>query len=317
VNATVPLGYMVNEDISFTTPYVANDTTLYLVLRSEKDGVELFREEDQQFQLLNAARLSGSAFGTSPPWAAGNEYDKATDGNPGTFFDYANANGGYTGIDLGSGNASKISYLIFTPRSGFEDRMVGGEFQGSNTSETSGYATLHTVNTQPSGTTVVFLDTGTAYQFLRYVGPNGSYCNIAEMEFFSDILNAGDAWRLLQFGSIVNSGDAADDADPDGDGVINLLERASGGDPWVADAGTFLAMDPAAPVLSIIYRKADGATDLTFDVQECTNLVSGSWSSAAGSNTVLSDDGLIQSNRFTAPVGTDSTKYLRVQVTTP
>jgi len=312
------MGYVDAQDISFTTPYVANGTALYLVLRSEKNGVEMFREEAEQFQLLNAALLSGSAFGTDPAYGNGSDtFDKATDGNHSTFFDYANANGGYTGINLGAGNASKISYLIFTPRSGFEDRMVGGAFQGSNSGENTGYTTLYTISSQPSGSEVVPINSNTAYQYLRYVGPNGSYCNIAEMEFYSDILSAADAWRLLKFGSIVNSGDAADDADPDNDGVINLLERACGGDPWVADAGLLSGMDPSAPLLSIVYRKADGATDLSFDVQECTNLVSGTWSSATGSNTVMSDDGLIQSNRFTVPMGVDPCKYLRVQVTSP
>jgi len=316
VHATVPLGYTVSEDISFTTPYVDNDTILYLVLRSEKGGVEMFREESQQFRLLNAAKLSGSAFGTTPAYAAGNEYDKATDGDPGTFFDYANANGGYTGINLGAGNASKISYLIFTPRSGFSDRMVGGQFQGSNTGENSGYTTLHTVNTQPSGTTVVPLNTSTAYRYLRYVGPNGSYCNIAEMEFYSELLNAADAWRLLYFGTTANVGDAADDADFDGDGVINLLERAHGGNPTVADAHLLPGIDPSAPVLSMVYRKAAGASDLALEVQECPNLMSNSWATASGTSEVISDDGIIQSNRFTTPVD-DPAKFLRVRVVSP
>jgi hypothetical protein len=38
-------------------------------------------------------------------------------------------------------------------------------------------------------------------------------------------------WRLNHFGTRANAGPAADTADPDLDGIINLLERALGGDP--------------------------------------------------------------------------------------
>ncbi|HOV69696.1 MAG TPA: right-handed parallel beta-helix repeat-containing protein, partial [Clostridia bacterium] len=47
-------------------------------------------------------KLSGTAFGTEPAYAPGREYDKASDGNTSTYFDYYTGNGGYTGIDLGA-----------------------------------------------------------------------------------------------------------------------------------------------------------------------------------------------------------------------
>src|SRR5436190_2232519 len=37
---------------------------------------------------------------------------------------------------------------------------------------------------------------------------------------------ASDQWRLLNFGSAANSGVGADLADPDGDGITNLMEYA-------------------------------------------------------------------------------------------
>ena len=48
-NATVPLGSRTTQNITFTTPNVANGTLLYLVLASNKGGVELFRETAQKF----------------------------------------------------------------------------------------------------------------------------------------------------------------------------------------------------------------------------------------------------------------------------
>lgn len=183
VNATVQLGYPASQNINFTTPNAPNGTIYYLVLYAVKNGVEVFRENDEHFLMLNLSKLSGTAFGASPPYEVGSEFDKATDGDLSTFYDYSQANGGYTGIDLGAGNAQSVTFIVFTPRSGFESRMVGGQFLGSNNG--SSYSPIYTVPSQPSGTTTVMLNSPTAYRYLEYKGPNGSYCNIAEMAFYS------------------------------------------------------------------------------------------------------------------------------------
>ena len=44
------------------------------------------------------------------------------------------------------------------------------------------------------------------------------------------------AWRISHFGSAADSGNAADGADPDGDGVSNVFERAYGTSPTVRNA---------------------------------------------------------------------------------
>ncbi len=56
----------------------------------------------------------------------------ASDGNTSTFFDYAYPHFGFTGIDLGAGNAHRITKVRFYPRAGCQARMIGGMFQGSN-----------------------------------------------------------------------------------------------------------------------------------------------------------------------------------------
>ena len=188
VNATVPLGYTQTTNITINTPNAPDGTIYYLVLYSKKNGVELFRENSQQFVMLNATKLAGTAFGTTPAWATGSEYGMAFDSNLSTFFDYSQANGGYTGIDLGSGNSKAVSRIVYTPRSGFEDRMPGGVFEGSVNG--TSYTTIHTISATPSGTTTVVVNGTQAYQYLRYRGPNGSYCNVAEIEFYNAAPNA-------------------------------------------------------------------------------------------------------------------------------
>ena len=129
--------------------------------------------------------LTGTPYGTSPAWGdLPNTYDKVFDGDPSTFFDFAEPSGGYTGIDLGAGNASPVALIRFVPRNGQLGRMVGGRFEGCTDGPTSGCRTLATVQDGPvlGWNELAVADTG-RYRWLRYVGPDGSFCDVAEIEF--------------------------------------------------------------------------------------------------------------------------------------
>ncbi|SHN27420.1 hypothetical protein SAMN05216179_2963 [Gracilibacillus kekensis] len=132
------------------------------------------------------ALVTGDLFGTSPAWSAGTEYDKAFDGDTSTFFDYQEANGGYTGIDAGEGNQVEPVQIRFYPREGFTRRMTGGKIQGSNVSSDEGFVDLYTISSEPdSGWNVVELSTEETYRYLRYISPDGGHANIAELEFYT------------------------------------------------------------------------------------------------------------------------------------
>jgi hypothetical protein len=127
--------------------------------------------------------LRGTAFGLNPPWAAGSEYCKATDGDINTFYDNSQADGGYTGLDLGSSKV--IRKIRYYPRAGWAGRMVGGKFQGSNTSGGSGFVDLYTITSTPvMQWNDVTISNSTGYRWVRYLSPTGGYGNIAEMEFY-------------------------------------------------------------------------------------------------------------------------------------
>ena len=51
------------------------------------------------------------------------------------------------------------------------------------------------------------------------------------VSFTTGVMTAADTWRMEYFGDAANTGDAADNADPDKDGLVNLLERAFNLDP--------------------------------------------------------------------------------------
>jgi RHS repeat-associated protein len=116
------------------------DTNPYRYLRYVGPDNSYCNVADIKFIAVDGTTvLSGSTFGTSPAYLSGREYTKAFDGDPTSFFDYKYASGGFTGIDLGQGNAKQVGSVSFYPRAGYEYRMISGnwlnngQFQGSNT----------------------------------------------------------------------------------------------------------------------------------------------------------------------------------------
>ncbi|MFC1504864.1 carbohydrate binding domain-containing protein, partial [Spirochaetota bacterium] len=126
--------------------------------------------------------LSGTVFGHGDAWAAGSEYDKAFDGDTATYFDCADPSGGYTGIQLGSSAA--VTKIRFHPRlPNFPHRMKNGKIQGS--ADGLSYTDLYIVSSIPAaGWNEVTIDNANKYTYLRYVGADGTYCNVAEIEFY-------------------------------------------------------------------------------------------------------------------------------------
>ena len=131
------------------------------------------------------ATITGAEFDDGAgPWG-GNTANSAPhvfDNDINTFYDCANSTG-YVGIDAGS--PVSVYSIVFAPRSSWAPRMVGGVFEGSNTSATTGYNTLATVTATPGyGLTNSFTITdNTPYRWLRYRDSQGGNCNVAEIQF--------------------------------------------------------------------------------------------------------------------------------------
>ena len=82
--------------------------------------------------------------------------------------------------------AASPNQVRYWPRTGFTQRMVGGLFQGSN--DSSAWTTLATVTQAPPAAQYSTLPTSAdpaTFRYLRYLAPNGSYGNVAEIEFDS------------------------------------------------------------------------------------------------------------------------------------
>jgi len=134
-------------------------------------------------------KLSGTVIGTSGSWSNdGDTIANVFDGNLDTFFDGPDATGDWAGLDFGIGVSNVIGQINYWPRSGFSQRMTDGIFQGANNSSFANAVTLFTIATAPPEGGIVTsqaITNATAFQFVRYYGPTGGWCNVAELQFFA------------------------------------------------------------------------------------------------------------------------------------
>jgi hypothetical protein len=125
-----------------------------------------------------------------------------------------------------------------------------------------------------------------------------------------------EAWRYTNFGSMENTGLASDSSDPDGDGIANLIEFATGSDPKQPshDPGDIVKN---GSVLEYRYwRSKLAASELTF-VREFAASPSGPWQQTGGtSETIISDDGVRQRVLVTTPASSAiERRFVRLRVT--
>lgn len=93
-------------------------------------------------------------------------------------------------------------------------------------------------------------------------------------------LSAIESWRQENFGTIENTGSAADTADFDSDGIANLVEYATGTNPKVAGSSAITAARLGA-FLTLTYARVADET-LTYTVEGSNDLVT--WTTVAGAN---------------------------------
>lgn len=122
-------------------------------------------------------------------------------------------------------------------------------------------------------------------------------------------------WRFTNFGSYDSLASAADSADPDGDGLNNLLEYALGLNPNAS--GTL----PASLVLNganleYSYTRSTGAREngITYQVEWSESLAVGSWSTATVTQQITSNQGALETVNASMPAGSGGKRFLRLKV---
>lgn len=184
-------------------------------------------------------KVTGTTFGTGPYGGCTTcTYDKAFDGNTATFFDASAASGGYTGIDAGT--AKTVNRIRYYPRATFGNRMTGGKFQGSNTGSGTGYVDLYTIPAAPAEAwQQVDLPGTTGYRYLRYLGPDGGYGNVAEVEFYTSSSPSGFSGTYKI--TARHSGKALDVSNAstaDGANVQQWTDNGSAAQQWIITPAT-------------------------------------------------------------------------------
>lgn len=182
----------------------------------------------------------------------------------------------------------------------------------------------------PAGATIVILNKTSAGSVNgTFIGrPQGSVFSANGREFVinytggdgNDVtltaLSKLQAWRHAHFGTTSNIGAAADDADADGDGIPNLIERACSLDPNV---GSTLPVTTAVSGTNLEYSYVRSVASVQagdiFTVEWNDSLASTGWSSEGVTQQVLADDGTVQSVKAFVPAGDSAQRFIRLRVT--
>ena len=99
-------------------------------------------------------------------------------------------------------------------------------------------------------------------------------------------LTAREEWNITWFGSSASTGNADPTADPNNNGIPNLMEYALGGDPAGTTTGTAVlpvaTADAVTGALNLAFTRYPGRNDITITVQAASD-VNGPWEDAVKS----------------------------------
>ena len=127
-----------------------------------------------------------------------------------------------------------------------------------------------------------------------------------------------ESWRLQYFGITANSGNAANDADPDRDTIPNLLEWACHLNPTLSSTLiTTLAANGAN--LEFTYTRSLAALNsgTTFSVEWSDTPDTGPWQNTGVSQTGSTNDGIVEVVKSTLPAGIAGSRFVRLRVAAP
>lgn len=125
-----------------------------------------------------------------------------------------------------------------------------------------------------------------------------------------------ETWRQTHFGSADNTGNFADTADFDLDGIPNLLEWACGLSP-AQSSRLDTPVTRNGAVIEFTYSRDTLAVGAVYQVEWSDTLPGTSWSSADVTETILNQSGSIQTVKASLPAGNNGSRFVRLRVQGP
>jgi hypothetical protein len=143
--------------------------------------------------------------------------------------------------------------------------------------------------------------------------------NLHTFQLSALVTDTADHWRQEHFGrGATNSGLAADDANPAGDGITNLIKYTLGLDPqqaYLPGSGLIAELDPAG-FLRMAVNKNPAAADVSLAIEVTGDITaSDSWSSAE--TTVEENSATLLKARDNVSITSGQNRFIRLKVARP
>lgn len=139
---------------------------------------------------------------------------------------------------------------------------------------------------------------------------NGSAGEVEAVAVVTEPLTPPEYWRQTNFGSPENAGTGANTADPDRDGIENLVEFAFGSNPLESSSGQLPAWQKVGDAFVMNFTDPPGVAGITVIAERSHSLETGSW-------TPIPNTGVPPQHTFTVPAAGYSRLFLRLRVTEP
>ena len=134
----------------------------------------------------------------------------------------------------------------------------------------------------------------------------------------SSVYSHQQAWRFQHFGRLDAAGNAADLEDPDDDGESNLLEFATGQNPFDATRA-LTSVTRNGGQLEFIYTRSKAAIldGVVFTVEWSDSLAPGSWSSAGISVSQVNETATLETIKATLPAASANRRFFHLLISVP
>jgi hypothetical protein len=159
----------------------------------------------------------------------------------------------------------------------------------------------------------------TAYSYSVYATDSSGITHVSPVATFTTPTVLQN-WRQTFFGTTLGSSHAADGADPDGDGVPNLIEFATGKNPTAANnSATATPTVSSTGGLEYNYtRSLDAQNSGTIFIVEWNDgLDPTQWQSTGVTEIILSDNGILQQVKALLPATVTGKRFVRLKVLPP